>query len=255
MISANFQFPQPWVTPMGPGSGGIGGIFGKVGSGIENAAKSVVDNNQVATGIRDVFSSFKGAGGTPAPGGAIGAPASDSFLQGGAPSAGAGSGIKQGLSEIGGGLLSGAENGALFGGIISAAVNGYEVVTGKEQLSQAAGGVTADTADGAVSGVAGAAMSGIALAAAGALGLTAGLPLTLLGLAAGFGGAFLGNTLFKGSGIYDDIKNAVTQFFGGTSAPGSANPIGGPFPRPTPMPMPVPVTLSQGRTLPTSRSN
>ena len=239
MISADFQFPKPWITPMGPSSGGIGGIFGKVGSGIENAAKSVVDNDQVATGIRDVFSSFKGAGGTPAPGGASGAPASDSFLQGGAASAGSGSGLKQGLSEIGGGLLSGAEHGALFGGLISAAINGYEVVTGKEQLSQAAGGVTADTADGAVSGVAGAAVSGIAIAAAGALGLTAGLPLTLLGVAAGLGGAFLGNTLFKGSGIYDDIKNAVTRFFGGTSAPGSTSPIGRPCPVPIPMPRPL----------------
>ena len=253
MISADFQFPRPWSTPMGPGAGGIGGIFGKVGSGIENAAKSVVDNNQVATGIRDVFSSFGGTGGTPAPGGASGAPASAGLLQGGAASAGSGSGLKQGLSEIGGGLLSGAENGALFGGLVSAAVNGYEVVTGKEQLSQAAGGVTADTADGAVSGVAGAAVSGIAIAAAGALGLTAGLPLTLLGIAAGLGGAFLGNTLFKGSGIYDDIKNAVTRFFGGTSVPGSVGPIGGPAPGPCPVSGPPP--LSQGPQPLMSRSN
>ena len=248
MISADLPLARPLAMPTAPGAGGVGGLFGKLGSGLENAAKSIFDNEQVATGIRDVMSSFKGAGGAPpvagsvpAVGDAIGAapavsassgaaaPAADTFLNGGpvpAAPAASGSALKQGLSEIGGGLLSGAENGALFGGLISAAVNGYEVVTGREQLSQAAGGVTADTAGGAVSGLAGAATSGLALAAAGAVGLTAGLPLTLLGVAAGVGGAFLANTLFKNSGLYNDIKNGVTSLFGGlTSGTGYGQPI------------------------------
>ena len=245
MISADLPLARPLAMPTVPGSGGVGGLFGKLGSGLENAAKSIFDNEQVASGIRDVMSSFKGggdappvSGSVPAVGGAISgapaagiasgassgatAPAADTFLNGGPPAAApaaSGSALKQGLSEIGGGLLSGAENGALFGGLISVAINGYEVVTGREQLGQAAGGVTADTAGGAVSGLAGAATSGLALAAAGAVGLTAGLPLTLLGIAAGVGGAFLANTLFKNSGLYNDIKNGVTRLVGGLTSP------------------------------------
>ncbi|MBM3271049.1 MAG: hypothetical protein FJZ01_25730, partial [Candidatus Sericytochromatia bacterium] len=52
-------------------------------------------------------------------------------------------------------------------------------------------------------------------AAAGALGLTAGLPLTLLGIAGGLIGGIIGDKFFKGTGIYDGIKGLVTKIFGG----------------------------------------
>ncbi len=133
----------------------------------------------------------------------------------GAAKAGAAGDLKEGLSKIAGGMLDAAKNGALFSGVISTVVNGFEVLTGQEKLGDGVGGVAADTADGAVSGAAGAAISGLAIAGATALGLTAGLPLTILGIVGGLGGALLGDRLFKGSGIYDGIKSFVSKLFGG----------------------------------------
>lgn len=141
--------------------------------------------------------------------------AQSDLSSGGEASAGAGSSLKQGLEEIGGGMLTAAKNGALFSGVISAVINGFEVLTGKEKVGDGVGGVAADTADGAVSGAVGAAVSGLAIAGATALGLTAGLPLTILGIVGGLGGAFLGDQLFKGTGIYGAIKGFVSKLFGG----------------------------------------
>jgi len=146
----------------------------------------------------------------------------------GAP--GGGSMIKQGLGEIASGMATAARNGAIFSGLFSLAINGYKVFRGHEPISEAAGSVVADTADGAVSGAIGAAASGAAIFAATAAGLTVGLPLTILGVAAGFGGALLGDYLFKKTGLYGGIKNAVSRLFGGTAiggAVGNQIPIGG----------------------------
>ncbi|MBM3275443.1 MAG: hypothetical protein FJZ00_09830, partial [Candidatus Sericytochromatia bacterium] len=123
--------------------------------------------------------------------------------------------IKSGLSKVLDGMKAGAKNGALFSGVISAAINGFKVLTGQERFSTAAGSVAADTASGAVSGATGAAISGLALAAAGAFGLTAGLPLTLIGIGGGLLGAIIGDKIFKGTGIYDGIKGFVSKIFGG----------------------------------------
>jgi hypothetical protein len=123
--------------------------------------------------------------------------------------------IKSGLSKVLDGMKAGAKNGALFSGVISAAINGFKVLTGQERFSTAAGSVAADTASGAVSGATGAAVSGLALAAAGAFGLTAGLPLTLIGIGGGLLGAIVGDKIFKGTGIYDGIKGLVSKIFGG----------------------------------------
>ncbi|MBM3267572.1 MAG: hypothetical protein FJZ01_07985 [Candidatus Sericytochromatia bacterium] len=124
---------------------------------------------------------------------------------------------RQSLSQIGRGMLSGAKSGAIFSGVISLLVNGYKVIRGREAVSGAAGSVVADTASGAVSGATGALASGVALAVATTFGMTVGLPLTILGIAAGLGGAMLGSWVFKRTGAYGGIKNGVTRLLGGSA--------------------------------------
>lgn len=134
---------------------------------------------------------------------------------------GGGSLLKQGLGEIASGMATAARNSAIFSGVISLAINGYKVIKGHTRPADAAGSVVADTAGGAVAGATGALASGLALAAAGAFGLTVGLPLTLLGVAAGLGGALAGNWIFKRTGLYDGIRTGVSRLFGGTSLGGT----------------------------------
>ena len=247
--------PQGLINDMSGAEKGLVGEAKGMGQSLLNDAKAVFDNNQVAQGIRDLFT--KGA--APLPTLAPVPPAAMPAAAGAAPVAPdpvapAASGVSKGLSEIGGGLLHGAEGGALYGGIVSAVVNGFEVITGKEQLSQAAGGVAADTADGAVSGLTGAAVSGLAIAGASALGLTVGLPLTIIGVVGGVAGAFLGTALFQKTGLYSAIKNGVTSLFGGStcaSNPGQfpVRPVG-PEPVPNPRPIPGPISGPIGRPIP-----
>ncbi len=237
-----------YVGPIGPGAslglGGLGQAAGGFGQMLGDAAKSVFSNEQVAQGVRNVVGAIKG--GTPVqefnpgflanpaqgptygsmPGdwdanawrpngmrpGANLPPGNDGLMFDGPE--GGNSLLKQGLGEIGSGMLNAARNSAIFSGIISLAINGYKVVRGHERVSDAAGSVVADTAGGAVSGAMGALASGVALAAAGAAGLTVGLPLTLLGVAAGLGGALLSNWAFKRTGLYDGIRNGVARLFG-----------------------------------------
>lgn len=133
----------------------------------------------------------------------------------GATAGQAGSALKAGLGKIWEGAKSGAKSGALFSGIISGVIHTFKVVTGKERVGEGVGSVAADTASGAVSGAVGAVGSGLAIAAATAFGLTAGLPLTILGIVGGLGGALLGGAIFKKTGIYDAIKGLVSKVFGG----------------------------------------
>lgn len=226
MIGGGFQAFRPSIPPMGVKVGG--GFFGSIGSDIKNAAKNVFDNTEVSQGIRDMFGAHPAV--PPVAGASAQLGAMPGAMGATAPAAGAaGGGFLHGVGEVFGGLLHGVESGALFSGIVSTVVNGFKVVTGQEQLSQAAGGVAADTTDGAVSGLTGAAVSGIALAAAGALGL-AGLPLTILGIVGGLGGAMLGTALFQGTGLYSGIKNAVTNMFGGTTSTSQSTPVQQPAP-------------------------
>ena len=125
--------------------------------------------------------------------------------------------LRDGLSQIGRGMLNGARSGAIFSGAISLVLNGLKVFKREVHYSEAAGSVMADTASGAVSGALGAAVSGAALFAATAAGLTIGLPLTLIGIAGGLGGALLGSWIFKKTGLYDGIKSGITRLLGGSS--------------------------------------
>jgi hypothetical protein len=295
-----------YLEPIGagwsPGPGGLGhpglaSAAGNLTQAVQDGFRSVLGNEQVASGVRSVVDGIRG--GTPIVGvgpgfdpalvpefgsragyprlpgdwdanawrpasaRAMGDPAGARFygdLGGGRvpgePGAG-GSLIREGLGEIGHGMLSGARSGAIFSGLVSLAVNGYRVLRGREAVSTAAGTVAADTASGAVSGALGAAASGIALAAATAAGLTVGLPLTLVGVAAGLGGALLGNWIFKRVGLYAGIRNAVTRLFGGLSLGNSVGremPIGSPLGRPLGMPSRVggmvPVNPNLGRLVP-----
>ncbi len=201
---ASLQVMRPALPSAAASSGGF---FGNMFKDVEDTAKNIFDNTEVAQGIKDMF----GHGG-PAP-----APVTPGAVVEGAGKAVASGGFMHGMGEVFGGLWHGISSGALVSGIVSTVVNGFEVITGKEQVSQAAGGVAADTTDGAVSGLTGAAASGIALAAAGALGV-AGLPLTILGVVGGLAGAFLGTAFFQSTGLYTAVKNGVTGLFGGTTA-------------------------------------
>lgn len=261
------------------GFGQTGLMPGTFGRTLGDAAKSIFANEQIAQGIGEVVGSLKGGipvdpGYLPNPAGgpAYGAiprdwdanawQAADDLLEpGGMPIQGpevGGSLLKQGLSKIGMGMLTAARNSAIFAGLISLAVNGYKVIAGKERISEAAGSVVADTADGAFSGALGAAASGAAIFGAGALGLTVGLPLTLVGIAAGIGGALLGSLIFKKIGIYGAIKNGVTKLFGGSAighSIGREMPIHGPgFGRTlgyeTPIGGMIPVNPNLGRLVP-----
>ncbi len=147
--------------------------------------------------------------------GATGTTGSTGATGGSSTASSTGSALRSGLGKILEGAKAGAKNGALFGGVISAVINGFQVLTGKKRLSEGVGTVAADTASGAVAGATGAVASGLVLAAAGAFGLTAGLPLTILGIAGGLLGGFIGDKFFKGTGIYDGIKGLFTKLLGG----------------------------------------
>lgn len=161
----------------------------------------------------------------PAAGGGVTGSPSDVFKPNGGPQPGSatsggtvgqsGGMIRSGLAKVFDGMKAGAKNGAVFGGLISAVVNGFQVLTGKKRFGEGVGTVAADTASGAVSGALGAAASGLTIAAAGVFGLTAGLPLTIIGIAGGLLGAILGDRLFKGTGIYAGIKGFISKIFGG----------------------------------------
>lgn len=92
-------------------------------------------------------------------------------------------------------VLKGAGIGAAVGGVVSAVKNGIMVLNGKTKSSYAVGKVVGDVVSGAVSGIGFATFSSLAIMGLGAFGL-AGLPLTILGIAAGAIGALIISKVF-----------------------------------------------------------
>lgn len=126
--------------------------------------------------------------------------------------AAASGGLVSSLKGIGGSLLKGSGLGALVSGGFSLITNGIQVFQGKKTWSDAGGTVAADTLGGAVSGITGTLGAGIAGLFVGGAGL---LPTLVVGLGA-MGGAWLGDKLFKGTGMYDKVKDKVgTMIEGG----------------------------------------
>jgi hypothetical protein len=116
--------------------------------------------------------------------------------------------------NIASGAITGLKYGSLIGGGISAVVNAYNVITGKEKGSEAVGSVAADTVTAGLSGSAGAVAGGftaLGLAAAG----VGGVPGLVLAIGAGAVGATATQFLLQKSGIYDSLKNKVMNMVAG----------------------------------------
>jgi hypothetical protein len=131
----------------------------------------------------------------------------------GAASGGFGSSLK----GLGGTLLKGTGLAAVVSGGFSLITNGIQVFQGKKTWSDVGGTVAADTVNGAVSGLTGTLAAGGATLLAGALGATGIVSTLVVGLGA-MGGAWLGDKLFRGTGLYDKIKDKVTSLFTGSSS-------------------------------------
>lgn len=112
-----------------------------------------------------------------------------------------------GLKGIGGTLLKGTGLAAIVAGGFSLITNGIMVMQGKKAWSDVGGTIAADTANGALSGLTGTLAAGGAslLVGAGATGLVPGL---IIGIGA-MGGAWIGDKIFRSTGLYDKIKNTV----------------------------------------------
>lgn len=107
---------------------------------------------------------------------------------------------------------------ALKAGGISSAINAgtsvvsnvFETISGRQTGSAAIGNVAADTVGGFLSGVGASTFSGIASLGLSLAGTTAGLPLTLIGVAGGVVGSVLIDKAYKASGLFSIIKTKVT---------------------------------------------
>ncbi|MDB5097775.1 MAG: hypothetical protein JWM80_2196 [Cyanobacteria bacterium RYN_339] len=121
-----------------------------------------------------------------------------------------GNGIFAGLKGVVGGMIPYAVNSSLFEGAISAIVNGYYLVTGKESFGQFGGNVVGDTLSGFAGG-AGAAVGGAVLMAILPFGGTLGMILTAIGGVAGYSVAA---NMFRSSGIYGKIVGTVRGALG-----------------------------------------
>lgn len=115
-------------------------------------------------------------------------------------------GLVSSLKGIGGSLLKGSGLGAIVSGGFSLITNGIQAFQGKKTWSDAGGTIAADTLGGAVSGITGTIGAGIAGLIVGGTGL---LPTLVVGLGA-MGGAWLGDKLIRGTGVYDKVKDGVS---------------------------------------------
>ncbi len=117
-------------------------------------------------------------------------------------------------SKIASGTLQGAKYGALIGGAVSAVVNTYNVLTGKEKGATAVGKVAADTVTATVSGATGAFAGGLASVGMASMGLAAGIPGLIIATGIGAAGAVGGQWLMTKTGLYDSIVEKVKGMLG-----------------------------------------
>lgn len=146
----------------------------------------------------------------------------DAVLLGGRAAAAGGSVAKalrsasQAAPELGksalvsGSLWKATRNSALFGGLVSGAVNLYRLAKGEITGTRAAGNVTADVTTAVGGGLAASALAGVATAAVG--GALPAIGVTAVGFVVG-AGVFLGiDWVLRKVGITTAISDKVTGF-------------------------------------------
>ena len=146
-------------------------------------------------------------------------PGSGASLSGIEKSAVSGS-VGSSLKGIGSSLLKGSGLAAIVSGGFSLITNGIQVLQGKKTWSDAGGSIAADSVGGAISGITGTIGAGIAGLLVGGTGL---LPTLVIGVGA-MGGAWLGDKLFRGTGMYDKVKDKVTTMIEGGVKPQTYTP-------------------------------
>ncbi|MBC7475478.1 MAG: hypothetical protein H7263_14405 [Candidatus Sericytochromatia bacterium] len=125
-------------------------------------------------------------------------------------------GVGTALRGLGTNLLKGSGLGAIVSGGFSLITNGIQVLQGKKTWSEVGGTVAADTIGGGLSGITGTLGAGVAgLLIGGATGL---IPTLVIGVGA-MGGAWLGDKLFRSTGMYDKVKDGVTNMITSHQAP------------------------------------
>lgn len=122
-----------------------------------------------------------------------------------------GNGLFAGIKGVIGGAIPFATNSALFEGAVSAIVNGYYLVTGREGMGTFGGNVVGDTMTGFAGG-AGAAVGGAIVMAVLPFGGTLGLILTALGGVLGYG---MAANMLRSTNIYNRITSTVRSALGG----------------------------------------
>lgn len=134
--------------------------------------------------------------------------------------------VKDGISQghfgeafkgLAGGLKSSGIIAVKAGGISSAinaatslVSNTFETIAGRETASEAVGNVGADTVGGFLSGIGASIFSGVSTLGLSLAG-TAGLPLTIIGVAGGAVGSVLIDKAYKGAGLFSIIKGKITS--------------------------------------------
>lgn len=116
------------------------------------------------------------------------------------------------IKNVGVGTLQGAKYGAIIGGVVSSIMNTYNVLTGKTKTPEAVGTVIADTATATISGAGGAFAGGLSAWGLGLAGL-GGTPALIVGVGIGALGALGSQLLMNKFGIYDTIKEKISNLF------------------------------------------
>jgi hypothetical protein len=113
-----------------------------------------------------------------------------------------------GRSALFGSVMGAIKSSVIVNGLLTVAVNGYKLATGKATLADAGSAVSGDMMSAVVGGAAGGAASAMGtFALAGILGT--GLPLTLVGMGLGIAGYLVADSFLRQTKLYNDVKTSV----------------------------------------------
>jgi hypothetical protein len=195
------SFATKAATALGTDSMDIGGIGGMVGHGIGGGVAAFFQAKNVAS----AFSTARQAAVAGRAAKAAEAGAKIGFMT---KISGGVKGILGGFRAAMPSILKGTGMGAAVSGVISAGINGYRALVTKEISGrQAMGEIAADTVTGAVTSLGGLGLGAAVVGIAGTM--LGGLPLAILGTAAGIAGSLLTDRILNKTGIRDGIRDAV----------------------------------------------